>query len=362
MKASGKSLAFIVFGVIFLFLFSLGAFAIENSECLDCHGDPDFTVELPNGKVKSLYVNPDKFKVSVHGTNEIACTDCHSDITKLNYEKEVPHKVPVAKVNCSDCHDSEQESVEESVHSKSISPKAPECFNCHSYHYTERSAALTVDERDHKFCLRCHDPLKSHNWLPQKEFHFARVECSVCHSPEAPKFVALRFYNPITEEVIPSKKILEALGATYEDFLEKLDKNKNGKLDTEELATALAILKKKGIHAAFMGELVVDMDPSVHSITKEKAIKECSKCHSEKSSILSNVQLVLGKGDKTAETYPVSKAALTSFHVGHFYAISATRIKVIDIIGLLIVLGGIAFAGGHGTIRMLTIPLRRKNK
>ncbi|RLD97844.1 MAG: hypothetical protein DRI91_04415, partial [Aquificota bacterium] len=96
------------------FVFSLSSWAIENSECLDCHGDPDMVKELPNGKTASLYVNPDKFAASVHGQNDIACTDCHSSITELNYEEEVPHPIKLEGVHCSDCHDEEAEAYSES--------------------------------------------------------------------------------------------------------------------------------------------------------------------------------------------------------------------------------------------------------
>src|SRR5207237_3753618 len=54
-----------------------------NDQCLACHGDPTLAKEV-NGKPFSLFVNPDKFKDSIHGSI-LACVDCHTDL------KTAPH-------------------------------------------------------------------------------------------------------------------------------------------------------------------------------------------------------------------------------------------------------------------------------
>ena len=45
-----------------------------------------------------------------------------------------------------------------------------------------------------------------------------------------------------------------------------------------------------------------------------------------------------------------------------FSALGGTRVKFLDKIGLLVILGGICGAGGHLFIRLVTAPLRRRNK
>src|ERR1051325_10104882 len=55
----------------------------SNEECLACHGDATLSKEV-NGKPFSLFVNPDKFKDSIHG-GMFACVDCHTDL------KSAPH-------------------------------------------------------------------------------------------------------------------------------------------------------------------------------------------------------------------------------------------------------------------------------
>jgi hypothetical protein len=48
--------------------------------------------------------------------------------------------------------------------------------------------------------------------------------------------------------------------------------------------------------------------------------------------------------------------------VSHFYLLGGTRIKLLDKIGILIIAGGACAALGHLTVRILTIPFRRRKK
>jgi uncharacterized protein with PIN domain len=100
------------------------------AECLACHGDKDLSTTRA-GKTVSLYVDGKKFANSVHGS--FGCTGCHADLEG----KELPHEVPLARVNCGTCHASEQEQHARSLHGKAIArgdPLAPRCVNCHGNH------------------------------------------------------------------------------------------------------------------------------------------------------------------------------------------------------------------------------------
>ncbi len=366
MKGQRWKWLFVAFmSLSFLLVLPLHLQAIENSECLDCHGDPDMVKELPSGKTISLYVNPKKFEASVHGQNEIACTDCHSDITELNYDQEVPHPVPVAFVNCTDCHDEEGTAYEESVHAaarvKGVKG-APICYNCHDFHYTKYLYGDTVVQLENKFCLRCHNPNKYHKWLPQKKTHFEYVMCAVCHAPDVGRHINLRLYDLMSEKFLTGEEIVQKLGVTFDNFMDKMDLNKDGVLDTKEFHRLVRELRINKVRAIFWGEMTDNLKPEVHKVTKGRAIKKCETCHSIKSPFFDKVYLIFTHPTGKAEHYPLKRKVLQSFYVTHFYAIDATRVKLLDVIGLLIVLGGVAFAGGHLTLRILTIPLRRRRR
>src|SRR5581483_6696421 len=98
----------------------------ENQECLACHGGPRLSKEV-NGRPFSLFVNPDKFKDSIHG-GMFACVDCHTDL------KSAPHDGTPAKVSCATCHADQQAAYDRSFHAKAIKDgdgKAANCVDCH---------------------------------------------------------------------------------------------------------------------------------------------------------------------------------------------------------------------------------------
>jgi cytochrome b subunit of formate dehydrogenase len=97
-----------------------------NDDCLACHGDSTLTHDV-NGKPVSLFVNPDKFKDSIHGSM-FQCVDCHTDL------KTSPHENPPAKVSCATCHADEQAAYDRSFHAKAIKAgdgQAATCVDCH---------------------------------------------------------------------------------------------------------------------------------------------------------------------------------------------------------------------------------------
>ena len=97
-----------------------------NDECLACHGDSSLTKDV-NGKPVSLYVNPDKFKDSIHGSM-FTCVDCHTDV------KTAPHEKTPAKITCATCHADQQAAYDRSFHAKAIKAgdtKAATCVDCH---------------------------------------------------------------------------------------------------------------------------------------------------------------------------------------------------------------------------------------
>ena len=105
-------------------------FGQENSDCLTCHGDKSLTTTR-GVKTVSLFVDEKKFSSSTHGS--LTCVSCHADLAG----KEMPHDVPLQKVHCGTCHDTEQQLHAESLHGKAVArndPLAPNCQTCHGNH------------------------------------------------------------------------------------------------------------------------------------------------------------------------------------------------------------------------------------
>jgi cytochrome b subunit of formate dehydrogenase len=97
-----------------------------NDDCLACHGESTLTKEI-NGKPVSLYVSPDKFNASIHGSM-FSCVDCHTDI------KRSMHEATPAKVSCAQCHNDQQTVYDRSLHAKAVAAgktNAATCMDCH---------------------------------------------------------------------------------------------------------------------------------------------------------------------------------------------------------------------------------------
>lgn len=365
-KKSGKRFlirAIIILAMPLAWSLPSGCLAIENSECMDCHGDESLSRDASEGMKEGLFVDYNRFKFSIHNINGIDCVDCHADIEELNFDNEVPHSNALAPVNCGMCHEAEELAYQNSVHKKAGGKGITiPCYACHGYHFVSHLEANSVFERENIFCLRCHNPDNFHDWLPQKQTHFSFVECAVCHSPDAPRHVALRFFDLVKNKFLDSDELLEALNTDIAGFMPLVDNDRNGNIDLPELESMVLLLRQKNVRGTFHGELVVTMDPTVHHVNRGGANRDCEQCHNPESPFFSEVHFCLNNTDGTREHFKVDRKVLESYYVNHFYALGGTRVRLLDKIGIALVVGGLSLVTGHLGVRIATIPQRRRRQ
>lgn len=149
----------------------------DPENCMSCHGQKWFAVTDTAG-VRDFRVDEAAYRQSVHG--RFACRQCHTDVDQ------VPHKVPVQKVNCTiACHVVDPytgndfshkkvgDLIQGSVHGKDSSSiyddRKPVCKDCHtnSIYWQELPPDL---ERARVRCMACHE---SYNELDQDFQHLA---------------------------------------------------------------------------------------------------------------------------------------------------------------------------------------------
>ncbi len=353
-------------GFCFLFVFWLWpsvGLAVDNSECLDCHSDDSLTRETSNGGDvhESLFVDGGKFNRSVHHLNDIGCIDCHADIAELNYDNDLPHAKELAMVDCASCHEEETDAFASSVHMKIKSKGITmTCYACHDYHYVSHLEAASVAERENNFCAKCHNPYQSHEWLPKREEHFAFVECTVCHAPEVPRHIHLKFFDLVSNKYYTGEEILETLGIGYEEFMKVLDKDEDGTIGKDEFEILEFMLRQKNVHAIFHAELVAETEPVAHQVNRGVAERNCEKCHTAESPYFNAVTIVIPKEDGSVDHHQVDRSVLESYSLRHFYLYAGTRVKLLDMIGIVLIAGAFCGVLGHLSIRILTIRLRRK--
>ncbi len=130
----------------------------ETADCLACHGDKAITAQKKgtSGKTVSLYVDERKFSVSVHAG--LTCVGCHADLQG----KDLPHDVPLARVQCGTCHAEQQAQHAASLHGKAIArgdQLAPHCRDCHGAHdivSVKDSRSVVAPQRIPFVCGKCH--------------------------------------------------------------------------------------------------------------------------------------------------------------------------------------------------------------
>ena len=166
--------------------------------CAECH--------LGQGQGQ---VDAKTFHASAHG--ELACTDCHADVTAY------PHARRVAKPECSSCHDEPAKAVPASIHgafgadacsachgkAHAIArPSSAGCATCHADVVGELSHGVHAPKRDSPTCSSCHGKahaLQSHS-DPRSQVAKPNVAttCGTCHAN--PDFLS-RHLIPIARPV-----------------------------------------------------------------------------------------------------------------------------------------------------------------
>ncbi|HMJ90728.1 MAG TPA: hypothetical protein VK530_12985, partial [Candidatus Acidoferrum sp.] len=154
----------LVLASLFLFEFALtaiGADAIRNADCMECHNDNTLmSTNAATSRVKLLFVDEKRLAASIHKTN--TCASCHSDLTR----KHPDDNLAARPVNCASCHERQSESYGLSVHGL---------------------AALKGDKASAS-CQDCHD---SHEVMPPTSplspLHFSNLSktCGQCHEKAA---------------------------------------------------------------------------------------------------------------------------------------------------------------------------------
>lgn len=145
----------------FLVFRSPEARALDESNCLMCHGNPSLVKVTPEGNRISLFVNEERVNTSAH--RYINCTTCHTN---------EPHTVatPLNKLSlaekCGSCHLYEYQQHLESIHGQELvkgNPDVATCVDCHSADGSPHNVirvleygAPTYKKNIAETCAKCH--------------------------------------------------------------------------------------------------------------------------------------------------------------------------------------------------------------
>jgi predicted CXXCH cytochrome family protein len=386
--------------------------------CLTCH-KKDLSLSL-NGETLSLSINEATLRKSVHSGHE--CSQCHDEYSKKNHplksfknrrelsialsgvcsschtEKYKQHQgsmhtsmlmqgnrnAPVCTdchgahavgpkamaetlsgTPCRKCHESTFQAYQSSVHGQakmSGNTHAPICSSCHSAHEVRPALASRSPKAT---CFGCHKEAAAlhKEWLPNAEMHLEAIACTACHVPEAEHTVYLRITDNKSGASINKANLKEFLGPGYDDLTSS---KKNG-LEGQHLWDAYQKLEGNKSAAGFTGTLGLQDGNKSHNLAGKKwAVKQCDSCHDANSKFFKTVAMAIIAPNGHEEHYAVNRAVLgsviTLLPINHFYVLGSTRVRLLDILGILMVFGGMSVPLVHMALRILTIPIREAKR
>ncbi len=145
----------------------------SNDYCLGCHGQTNLTKSLADGETLSLYINPSSFTTGVHHQENVACVDCHTNISTFPHPTFTADSVREVTLqlypSCKNCHADQYNKTLDSVHQQALAAgnfNAAVCTDCHNPHSQTRitdkqTGALLSQARFSipQTCARCHSAI-----------------------------------------------------------------------------------------------------------------------------------------------------------------------------------------------------------
>jgi hypothetical protein len=136
-------------------------------------------------------------------------------------------------------------------------------------------------------------------------------------------------------------------------------------LDERALWSLLKEFSQEGGKTVLRGRLEVKSGVEAHQLSeKSKALKDCNVCHKEGAAPFQSVTLTIAGPDGRPLRHGVQSNVLSSLtsmeSVRGFYAIGSTRIKLLDILFIMVMGGAICVPIGHMTIKRLFKGVREQ--
>ncbi|MBI5839159.1 MAG: cytochrome c3 family protein [Chloroflexi bacterium] len=275
----------------------------SNDFCLACHQEKGLDKSIGK-ETLPVTINPIEFGLSVHAEENIACVDCHTNIS------DYPH--PDVKVktirdfslelytSCKECHEDQYELTQDSVHQRAFDEgniNAAICTDCHNPHTQTRltgqqSGELTPAARLHipGACAQCHstvyDQYKDsvHGTALTEENNVdvpTCIDCHGVHNIQSPTTVTFRNSTPglcakchtdpdIMDKYGISTHVLDTYVADFHGSTVKLFEEQYPDQPTNKPVCTDC----HGIH-----DIVKVNDPEAGIALRENLLAKCQRCH-----------------------------------------------------------------------------------
>lgn len=326
-----------------------GAASQGNDNCLSCHGGSSI-VEQGGAR---LYIQPDRFAATTHAL--IGCSSCHSSVT-AGHPRDGSKP---SKAVCKECH----APVEREYGAGHHSSKAT-CNDCHNPHEVKPALADSGESINRK-CAKCHDmgkTVKSHSrWLPQADLHIEAMPCITCHTGSKNYVITMTIQSrkqggPLADFKSADFDELAQLNPINGDIKRLIDTDGDGRVSLSELRRFNRDSRGKGMR--LWGMMMPEVVTHTYQILDNRW--DCSFCHASGPKAMQTSYVAFPEKNGRVTRVPVENGAVLDILYGtpDFYMMGTTRSTGLNILGALIIAGGMAMPIGHGALRFLT----RKNR
>lgn len=324
-----------------------------NGKCLACHGNPDI---VRTGGERA-YLDASRFSATAHSL--IGCTTCHDSVTAGH----PADGMKPSRARCRECHAPIQAEYGGTAHARNAG-----CDDCHNPHEVRPMAAVSGDDINAK-CARCHDmkkTVKNHGkWLPQADFHIEALPCITCHTGSKNYVITM-----VIEQRMKGAPHNDFRPATHDELVRLLpqgsdvtrliDTDGNGTISLKELRAFNHGVHRKGMR--LWGMMTPEVVTHTYQILDNRW--DCSFCHASGPRAMQTSYIEFPGPAGRYTRVAVEKGAILDILYGtpDFYMLGTTRSTALNIIGALIIAGGLMMPIGHGTFRFLTRKNRKGHK
>lgn len=331
--------------LLLLLLLPVGALAMDSEECQGCHADIDTVGE-------ELFINSAEYDHTAH--SGMGCVACHEAVS----DEHPDDGLAVSKSSCNDCHEEVEAEYMASSHAGNAA-----CGDCHNPHKALGLADVSGHDMNQK-CEVCHetaDVVASHEeWLPQTDAHITKLPCISCHTASEDYVIILYIIQKESDAVLGDFELskyqdLETL-AGDQQIQKLIDLNNDNFISLAELRT----FNRNPAYTTMRLQATLTPKVASHSVETLDNRWDCSFCHTSGTENMQTSFLAVPTAEGTFARIEVERGAVLKALNGtpDFYMMGTTRSASLNIIGLLIIIGGTLMPIGHGTLRFLT----RKNR
>lgn len=268
--------------------------SISNDYCLGCHAKPDLYGTLPSSEQLYLTVDPTVYQLSTHGRGGYACVQCHTDITEFPHPENTAQDrrefVIQQNLACQQCHYTQYEANQDSVHQRAIdngNTEAAVCSDCHGAH--DVSPPDIPRSRVPQTCQRCHSEIFTRY---EQSVHGSALlgtgnpdvpSCTDCHgehSIQGPTDSQFKLFSPqLCAECHADDELMEEYGISTNVFNSYIS-DFHGSTVTLFEATAPDQQTNKPVCIDCHGvhDIRSSDDPD-SAVIKENLLATCQKCH-----------------------------------------------------------------------------------